>query len=70
MEATSTFSASALGLMTAGAKLSSDITAMYPEAPACPTDEYNTATRNTPMSRISKVAVGRPNEKSKGIVVV
>jgi hypothetical protein len=30
---------SAVGLIAAGARLKRDITAIYPEAPACPTDE-------------------------------
>ena len=39
MAATSRLSSSAVGLITAGAMLNSDITAIYPDAPACPTEE-------------------------------
>ena len=44
MEATMMFRTRAVGLIADGAMLKSVITAMYPDAPACPTDEYRKAT--------------------------
>ena len=44
MLATRMFNSSALGLITAGDSDASDITAMYPDAPAWPTEEYRKAT--------------------------
>ncbi len=39
IDATRIFNTSAVGLISAGASPNSVITAMYPDAPACPTDE-------------------------------
>lgn len=43
MEETIMFKTSEVGLIVSGANESNAITARYPEAPACPTDEYNVA---------------------------
>lgn len=49
--ATKILSDKAVGLITAGATLSSDMTAMYPDAPAWPIDEYRTVIRKIPLNR-------------------
>src|SRR5215203_5511598 len=46
IEATNKFSTNAVGRVTPGATAKNAITAKYPDAPPCPTEEYRTATTN------------------------
>ena len=49
--ATRIFNTSAVGFIVTGERLNNVITAIYPDAPACPTDEYRNATTKTAMER-------------------
>ena len=53
IQATIIFRTKAVGLIAAGVMLNSVITAMYPDAPAWPTDEYRNATM--PMQAVMKI---------------
>jgi hypothetical protein len=50
----------AVGLISAGAMLNSDMTAMYPDAPAWPTEEYKKA-----MTSTAKVS----NARNSGVIL-
>ena len=53
MDATNTFKTSAEGRINFGGNPNSPIAAKYPDAPACPTDEYRSAAMKiSPASRI------------------
>ena len=56
MDATNRFNTRAVGRVTSGATAKNAITAKYPDAPPCPTDEYRTAT--TKMARMISSVVG------------
>lgn len=55
MLATMMFKLNAMGLISAGAMLNNDITAIYPDAPAWPTDEYKKAT--TPIASVTSMMI-------------
>src|SRR5215213_8155696 len=67
MVATRMLRARAVGFITSGATPTSAIAARYPDAPACPTDEYSTAATkispiNSPCSPMARdhTRSGRP----------
>src|SRR5215213_3816157 len=61
MVATRMFSANAVGFITSGATPTRAIAARYPEAPACPTDEYRSAAAKIrTASKITCSIAGHP----------